>query len=110
MVIETILLMAVAALTAVDLVVELVLKFRHIVEWFRERRSRLYGSYLNTADRNRVGFTLQDLIANDQYRTVQGVFNTATNQVESDARRITSKYVDDELAAHHRGRRLVIYP
>ncbi|MEW9552365.1 hypothetical protein [Nonomuraea sp. NPDC050783] len=110
MVIETILLTAVAALTVVQLVVELILKFRQIAEWFRERRSRLYGNVLNTADRERVGFTLQDLMANGQYRTVQGVFNTATEQVETDVRQITSRGIDAELAAHHQNRRLVIYP
>jgi hypothetical protein len=99
----------VALVTIVDLVVEVILKFRQIVEWFQEHRTRPHGGVLTEADRERVGFTLQNVMDNGDYQTIQGVFNQGTRQMENDARVITSLYIDDELAALHGVRQLVIY-
>jgi len=109
MVIETVVMGIWLTITILDLVAELVLKFTQILGWFRNRRRHLTGYALSEAERDEVGFTLQNLRANGQYRTVQGVLNTRTNQVAADARAITSNAIDDQLASHHRGSRLVIY-
>jgi hypothetical protein len=97
------------AFTIVNLVAEAILKFQDIVEWFEMRRARLYGNSLTTADMDRVGFTLQDLMTNGDYQTVQGVFNKANKTVETGARAVRSKDIDGDLEGYHRNNRLVIY-
>jgi hypothetical protein len=79
------------------------LTFVEVAGWFRNRRS------MAAVDRNRLGFTLQDMLNNGRYRTVQGVFNQAVGTVD-EAREISSSNVDDTLAGYHRGQRLVVYP
>ena len=80
------------------------LTFTEIVSWFASRRS------VSSQDRTRLAFTLQDMVKNGRYRTVQGVFNTATGQVETDARKLISNSIDSRLTAYHGSDRLVIYP
>lgn len=109
MVIETIILGTLLAITIADMVVELVLKFTQIIDWFKNRRNRLAGSALSAAEIDEVGFTLQNLMSNNQYRTIQGVLNTRTKQVSADARAIMSNSIDPQLANYHRGNPLVIY-
>ncbi|MFE3196025.1 hypothetical protein ACFXHA_43990 [Nocardia sp. NPDC059240] len=96
-------------LNIANLVLEVVLRYSQIAEWFRSRRgvrSRGYGA----ADRRRLGFTLQDLLANGEYRTVQGVFDAGTGEVEAGVRSIRSRAVDSTMRSIHAGDRLAIYP
>jgi hypothetical protein len=109
MFITLLILGATVAFTIANLVAEAILKFQDIVAWFEERRARLYGNRLSTTDMDRVGFTVQDLMANGDYQTVQGVFNKATQTVETGARAVMSKDIDSDLAGYHRNNRLVIY-
>jgi hypothetical protein len=97
------------ALAVAEILAEVILKFQQIFDWFMERRTRVRGGLLSEADLDRAGFTLQDIMATGKYRTVQGVFNTATKEVEHGARAIISNHIDDELADYHRGNRLVMY-
>jgi hypothetical protein len=81
-----------------------VLNFTQILDWFQRRRTNI-----PEVDRSRLSFTLQDILASGRYRTVQGVFNRVTNQVEEGARSITSTKIDNQLRNYHRGYRLVTY-
>jgi hypothetical protein len=109
MVIEAIFAGVLVAITILNVLAEVILKFSQIIDWFRERRARVHGVGLNQDDADRVGFTLVDLMAKGQYRTVQGVFNERTRHVEAGARAIMSKEIDKEFAAKHGGYRLVKY-
>lgn len=103
MILETIILAALAVAQVAAAIYVVFLTFAEIVNWFDSRRN------LSTVDRDRLGFTLQDMLNNGDYRTVQGVFNKTSETVE-DARTVTSNQVDDQLSGYHRGKRLVVYP
>lgn len=109
MVISAIILGVSLVITIFDTVVALILKFTQIIDWFRTRAGRLNGYVVSAADRAEVGFTLQSLMADNRFRTVQGVFNRYTNRVSADTRAIVSNAIDGTLAAYHRGNALVIY-
>ncbi|MFB9451715.1 hypothetical protein Dvina_20500 [Dactylosporangium vinaceum] len=101
--IELIIMAALAIAQVAAAIYIVFLTFSEIVDWFSNRRS------MSSVDRSRLGFTLQDMMNNGQYRTVQGVFNQAVGSVE-DARTITSGDVDSTLAGYHQDQRLVVYP
>jgi hypothetical protein len=103
MAIELIIMAALAIAQIAAAVYIVFLTFAEIVDWFANRRS------MSGVDRNRLGFTLQDMMNNGEYRTVQGVFNKAAGTVE-DARTVNSSQVDDTLAGYHQDQRLVVYP
>ncbi|MEM8721850.1 MAG: hypothetical protein AAGE84_21560 [Cyanobacteria bacterium P01_G01_bin.39] len=73
-----------------------------IVKWFRDR------SKLKQQDQDNIAFTLQDKLKNGQYKTVQGVFNTRTNDLE-DARIIKSDKIDSDLSRMHKNDQLVVF-
>lgn len=100
---ELIILAALAVAQVAAAIYIVFLTFAEIVDWFSSRRS------MSDVNKERLGFTLQDLMASGQYRTVQGVFNKAAGTVEA-TRAINSSQVDAELAGYHQGNRLVVYP
>ena len=103
-IIETIVAAALAISYITAALYMVFLTFTDIADWFANRRS------VSPQDRSRLAFTLQDMLQNGQFQTVQGVFNTARQQVETDARKLISTNIDSQLASYHQRQRLVIYP
>ena len=77
--------LAVAAIAVIVVIV--ILTYDEIINWFRER------SQIKEADQDNIAFTLQSKLANGNYKTVQGVFNTDTSRV-LEGRTINSRNVD----------------
>jgi len=83
-------------------VVILILKFKDIVNWFRNRRK------LKESDKANIAFTLQERLRNGDYKTVKGIFNKRTEEI-LDAEQVQSKKIDDKLAEVHQDNDLAIY-
>jgi hypothetical protein len=79
-----------------------ILKWDRIVNWFRAREE------LKNSDKDNIAFTLQEKLKNGKYKTVQGIFNTRTNEL-LDEEKIISEQIDDRLVEVHRNYDLVIY-
>jgi hypothetical protein len=94
---------ALAAVPIVTAVTVLVLNFTQIIDWFKELRPKN-----PQVDKSKLYFTLKDLWASGNYRTIQGVFDTRTQQLGK-VRSIRSANVDARLADYHRNHRLVTY-
>jgi len=84
------------------IVVLVILKWKDILNWFRNRQK------LKESDKANIAFTLQERLGNGDYKTVQGIFNKRSNEV-LDAEQSQSKKVDEELSRHHRDNELVVY-
>ena len=78
------------------------LVFNMLVKWFRNRRA------LVASDRDNIAFTLQNKLKSGKYNTVQGVFNTRTNEV-IDGHKMMSNEVDNTIERLHADEELVIY-
>jgi len=85
-----ILLAVLAGIAFTAVVVVVFLNWGRIIDWFRSR------SKLKQADRDNIAFTVKESLNNGSYSTVQGVFNTRTEQV-LDAVKYEAKDVCDEL-------------
>jgi hypothetical protein len=86
----------------------LVIKFLgwdKITGWFRKREK------LAQSDKDNIAFTLQQSLANGNYGTVQGIFNTRTNElVNADAgQKYEAEDVAPELKEAHKNNELVVY-
>jgi hypothetical protein len=104
MIIEGIILAAVALIGPAAALAVLVLNFTQIIDWFKKLRTNI-----PRVEKTKLYFTVQDLLASGNYKTVQGVFDTRTQQLGNNVRSITSKKIDARLADYHRNHRLVIY-
>ena len=94
-----------AALAGVALgafIVVVILKWKDIISWFRNRTK------LKESDKQNIAFTLQERLKNGKYKTVQGIFNKRTNEI-LDGQKIKSEQVDAKIAKVHDGEELVIY-
>ena len=78
------------------------LVFGMLVKWFRNRRA------LVASDRDNIAFTLQNKLKSGKYNTVQGVFNTRTNEV-IDGHKMMSNEIDNTIERLHADEELVIY-
>ena len=78
------------------------LVFGMLVKWFRNRRA------LVASDRDNIAFTLQNKLKSGKYNTVQGVFNTRTNEV-IDGHKMMSNEIDNTIDKYHRDEELVLY-
>jgi hypothetical protein len=94
---------AVAAIEIATAITVLVLNFAQIIDWFKKLRTNI-----PQVEETKLYFTLKDLLASGNYRTIQGVFDTRTQQLGK-VRSITSKNIDARLAGYHRNHRLVAY-
>lgn len=92
-------LAAIAGAAAVTL---LMLNFKRIVQWFVGRRA------LKESDKENIAFSVQEKLKNGEYKTVQGIFNTASEEV-LDAEVYESKEIDKDLENIHSSDKLVIY-
>ena len=86
--------------TVAGIVVIAYLTITDVLSWFRARRQRL--------SIEAVAATVLQRMADGQYRTVQGVFNTRTKSW-TESRTIDSERIDTALAARHRYSDSVIY-
>jgi hypothetical protein len=77
--------LAIAAVIVVAL-----LKWKTILDWFRGQ------SHLTQQDKDAVGFTLRETMANGKYSTIQGIFNQTNGEV-AEAVKYESKDIADEL-------------
>jgi hypothetical protein len=97
----TAIIMAALTLTYVATAVYVAfLTFVEISDWFQRNRR---------VNADQVGFTVQDRLRNGNYKTVQGVFNRATEKVDA-VREIESSGIDGNLRHYHRDDDLVVYP
>ncbi len=97
-------LAAIAVFVASAAVVALVvICWDDIVNWFHARRN------LVEADKDKLGFTLQERLKAGKFRVVQGVFNRRTNTVV-DGRVVEADDMDRKLKQVHSVEDLVIYP
>ncbi|MFB9451717.1 hypothetical protein Dvina_20490 [Dactylosporangium vinaceum] len=72
-----------------------------LMHWFRDRRHLL-------RNRNTIAATVIKTIGSGKYRTVQGIFNTASNSwVQS--RTLESDSISADLAYRHRGDGTAVY-
>jgi hypothetical protein len=99
MIIESIILIAIAAAHIASAIYIVYLVFGEIIDWFRSHRK---------VNRDQLCFTLQERISSGDYKTVQGVLNKSTNKLDK-VRQIESSRIDDELADYHRFDDLVVY-
>lgn len=83
---------------AVAAVVFSILCADEIRNWFQSRLSR------NSFSSNRVGFTVMKHLNNGNFQVVQGVLNTATEEIV-EGRTVEAEQIDSELrnAHDHRG-------
>ena len=102
MLIEGLILAAIAVAQVATAVYIVFLVISEIVNWFQNNRK------LTANDREEIGFTLQKRLKNGKYNTVQGIFNKSTNSLDA-VRKVKSSRIDDELAGYHRDTDLVVY-
>jgi hypothetical protein len=86
---------AVAAIIAI-------LTYDKILEWFQQKR------HLLETDSSRIGISILEHLNNGNYRTVQGIFDTETEEF-IDGRSIESRRVDSQIVDIHRENGYVIY-
>lgn len=94
----------VAAVEIATAVTVLFLNFTQIIDWFKARRTKI-----PEVEKTKIYFTMLDLLAAGDYKTVQGVFDTRTRQLGNSVRSIRSSNIDARLAGYHRNNRLAIY-
>lgn len=79
-----------------------ILTIKFVVDWFRKRNQ------IKQADKDNIAFTLQDKIGSGEYKTVQGVFNTRTNEIV-EGQTIESEKLDPKMQDLHSNNQLVIF-
>jgi hypothetical protein len=77
------------------------LTWNYLVQWFQKYRNSI-------VNKEQVAFTLQEKLASGKYKTVQGIFNPASQQV-TDARNIESDQIDAKVRDAHLNEPLVIW-
>jgi CRISPR/Cas system CMR subunit Cmr4 (Cas7 group RAMP superfamily) len=93
----------IVAFKVITLVAVLVLlTYQYIIDWFQENEA------LVQSDIDNIAVTLKELYHAGDYKVVQGVFNTRTNEVVA-GRKIHSQNIDEKLDEKHRDNQLVIY-
>ena len=98
----TAILLSIAALSVIGFATVTILTYNFIVNWFRKREK------IKNADKDNIAFTIQEKMQNNQYKTVQGIFNKRNHEVV-DAQEIRSKKVDEQIKRNHQGNELVVY-
>ena len=79
----------------------LILHWEDICAWFQSRAA------LKSSNADNIGFSLQEKLADGNYKTVYGIFNTCTNEV-LDSEAVSSQQIDPELAELHSSSNLVL--
>lgn len=77
------------------------LTWNFLVQWFQKYRNTIIN-------KEQLAFTLQEKLGSGQYKTVQGIFNPASQQV-TDARNIESNQIDARVRDAHRNEPLVTW-
>ncbi|MBW4626220.1 MAG: hypothetical protein KME49_12130 [Brasilonema octagenarum HA4186-MV1] len=91
-----------AAAGVLAVVYVITLLFPQIKKWFRDRSS------LKQSDKDNIAFTLHEKLKSGKHKTVQGIFNTGSQEVV-DGQIIESDNLDRTTADYHRNDDLVIY-
>jgi len=92
----------IAAAATLTVVVIALLNWDRIIDWFKNRRQ------LKQSDKDNIAITIKTLLENGKYKTVQGIFNKATN-VLADGEAYVSDSIDEHLAEVHSNDELVLY-
>jgi hypothetical protein len=95
-------LAALASFPFVALIVVLILKWKDIIQWFRNRHQ------LKESDKANIAFTLNERLASGKYKVVRGIFNKRTSEI-LDAEQHQANELDEKLAEAHRDEDLVLY-
>ncbi len=78
------------------------LTYNFIVNWFRNR------SAIKEQDKDNIAFTIKEAMQSGNYKVIQGIFNTRTEEfVESQV--IETKELDNDLNYLHSDTKLVLY-
>jgi len=96
----TIILVAIKVITVAAVVA--LITYGVLVAWFQEREE------LVQEDLDNIAFTIKELLDTDDYRLVQGIFNTRTEKVV-DGRKIRARNADSKVKDLHREKQLVVY-
>jgi hypothetical protein len=91
-----------ATVISLAVVVVAIIKFKDIVNWFRNRQN------LKQEDKDNIAFTLKKALDDGNYEVVKGIFNTQTSEL-LDGEKERSKEIDEELENVHKGKELVLY-
>lgn len=86
----TLILAGIATFIISEIIRYVFLHWREIVGWFQKWLNKS-----ENVDKDAIGFTIKEAMENGNYRTVQGIFNKKTNEVE-DARRVQAEQLDEE--------------
>lgn len=92
-------LAAVAGIVAISLTI---LYWDEILDWFRQRQS------IKASDTSNICLTLKQKLKSGEYKVVQGIFNTESNEL-LDGRVVEAKELDKQISAQHKNNDLVIY-
>ena len=98
----TLIAIILGATVGLGLVVVTIIYWDDIINWFQSRNS------LKAADRDNLAFTLKQKLATGDYKVVQGIFNTRTEQL-LDGRVMQAKSLDYQFDREHRNKELVFY-
>ena len=96
-------LIAVIALAAGGLtaIILTILSWNRIVDWFKGRKE------LKESDKDNTAIILNQLLANGNFSTIEGIFNTRTNEF-LDGVKYESKEIDEKLTEALQGKELLI--
>jgi hypothetical protein len=78
------------------------LKWDEIVNWFRQRQN------LKQSDKDNIAFTLQQRLQDGKFETIQGIFNTSTNEL-LEGKKTVANDIDERVAKAHSKEALVVY-
>jgi hypothetical protein len=96
------LILGAVAVVGMVLIVLGLLYWSKIVDWFKGRQQ------LKQSDKDSIAFTIQQKMETGEFKTVQGIFNTDSNEL-LDGVQYQSDNIDEKLAELHRKDELVVY-
>jgi hypothetical protein len=101
------LIIAACAAAILTLILVVILNLDKIKELFQKLKSRNQGP-ISQADKDAIGFTLKDAVANENTPVVEGIFNKKTNQV-IDGVKIEAESIAPDVLQQHRKSKVVLY-
>jgi len=92
----------IAAAAALVVVVVAIVFWDDIVNWFQSRND------IKEQDKANIAFTIKERMKSGDYKVVQGIFNTKSEEI-IEGRAMQTESLDEELEKVHERNELVIY-